>query len=293
LIKKPGLESKHEITGFLGGIPIGDAYPSRIMGVINLTKNSFYPGSVRQGEKIIETALEMEQYGADLIDLGARSTAPYRTYDIPTEVEGRILKDAVRSLRNKIKIPISVDTTRVEVAKLAFSEGASILNDVYGLTQNDGTSLARLVARNDHSLILCAHERRRREGKPMERIIQSLKKSVNLAITERVSKKKIILDPGIGFFSDPKISSVEWNCAVISKLADLRALGFPLCVGVSRKKFIGKIGGDIPPDERLSGSLAATAIAIFNGCHMIRTHDVKETIQAVKVASRIQRAESV
>ncbi len=287
-VRRDGLSNSSKISGSLAGINVGDAYPIRVMGVINLTKNSFYTGSVRLGlEQITQTALEMQRDGADLIYVGARSTAPYRKYDIPQHVEARLIKEAVGAMQKKLDIPISVDTTRAEPAKAGISEGARVLNDVYGLTQRDGILLARMVANAECSLIVSAHETRQRIGTPIERVRYALQKSVNFAAKCGVQRNKLSIDPGIGFFSDSKISNVDWNCTVLAGLRAFRPLGLPLCVGVSRKKFIGTIGGNLPPEKRISGSLAATAIAVYNGSHIIRTHDVQETAYAVKVADKI------
>ena len=278
-----------KISGTLGGVKVGDAFPVRVMGVINLTKNSFYSGSVREGlEEVTNEAFQMQQSGADLIDLGARSTAPYRKYDIPRETETRLIRDTVRLLHGKIDVPISVDTTRVEPAKAGISEGALVVNDVYGLSQKEGVELARIVSKNECSLILTSHEDRRRRGAPMDRVISALERSTGIAKREGVDSRKTTLDPGIGFFSDEHISNVDWNSSVISSLAVLRRFGLPICTGVSRKKFIGIIGGDVPAERRLWGSLAATAVAVYNGSHVIRTHDVAETVMAVRVAEKIR-----
>lgn len=278
-----------KISGLFGGLKVGDAFPVKIMGVINLSKNSFYADSIRQElEDVTSTALEMEESGADVIDVGARSTAPYRKYDIPVELETKLIREAVKSLHGKIGIPISVDTTRIGPAKAAMTEGARILNDVYGLTQKDGPELAKLTAKNDCSLVLTAHENRPRNGSPLDRVISALERSIGIAMKAGIDKTKMVVDPGIGFFSDKNISNVEWNCSVISSLEDLRRLYHPICVGVSRKKFIGVIGGNVSAEKRLSGSLGASAIAVYNGCHIIRTHDVGATANAIKVASEIR-----
>ncbi|HKW03686.1 MAG TPA: dihydropteroate synthase [Nitrososphaerales archaeon] len=277
------------ISGDLGGVSIGDSSPTRVMGVINLTKNSFFPGSVKIGkEKIMEAALEMEKAGADCIDLGGRSTAPYRINEISEIVETKLIRDATALLRKKIMIPISVDTTRFDPAKAGLSEGASILNDVYGLHQKEGPKLAKLAADRDCSLILTAHEMERKRGSPMNRTIAALKNSLEIAESCSVEPSKVTVDPGIGFFSDPVITNVEWNSEIIANLENLRILFRPICVGVSRKRFIGAILDDIPASERLYGSLAATSLVVYKRAHIVRTHDVKETLDAVRIAAEIR-----
>lgn len=282
-------KSQIGVSGDLGGVSIGDSSPTRVMGVINLTRNSFFEGSVKVGkEKITEAALEMERAGADCIDLGGRSTAPYRINEISEIVETKLIRDATALLRKKVKIPISVDTTRLGPAKAGLSEGASILNDVYGLHQKVGPQLAKLAADRDCSLILTAHEMKTKKGSPMNRTIAALKSSLGIAERFSVEPSKVAVDPGIGFFSDPNISNVEWNSEIIANLEDLRILFRPICVGVSRKRFIGSILGDIPASERLYGSLAATSLVVYNRAHVIRTHDVRETLDAVRIAAEIR-----
>ncbi|MGI0092012.1 MAG: dihydropteroate synthase [Nitrososphaerales archaeon] len=278
-----------KISGSLSTVKIGDSYPVRVMGVINLARNSFYSGSVKTtDEEIEETILRMKQDGANILDVGARSTAPYRTHDIPLETEKRLLSSAVKRIANLVDIPISVDTTRYEPAKTALRQGATILNDVYGLTQKDAPKLAALVSSHDCSIVITAHEKRfRRSSDTISRVCNSLEKSITFANAHGIDSEKITIDPGIGFFKDEKLSNVDWNCTVIARLDELRKLGRPILVGVSRKSFIGKLTGRKSPDLRLNGSLSATAVAIYNGAHAIRTHDVLETSEASKIAYAI------
>jgi dihydropteroate synthase len=280
-----------QISGTLEELALGDAFPVRIMGAINLSVNSFYSGSIRSSpQDILETALKMEEDGADVIDLGARSTAPYRTSEVSVEQETQLLSEAISLLSGKISLPISVDTPRVEPAKEAFRGGVRILNDVYGLTQKDARELAEVVSAHRGSLILTAHELfpPSEAMSPSERVMSSLGASLNFALDHGIERQKVCIDPGIGFFSDNKISNVEWNCAVLAELKKLRTFELPICVGLSRKKFLGQLVGDKPPEQRLVGSLSATAIAVYSGAHLIRTHDVKETMDAVKVARAIR-----
>jgi dihydropteroate synthase len=280
-----------QISGVLEELDLGDAFPVRIMGAINLTGNSFYSGSVRSSSpEVLETAVKMEAEGANILDLGARSTAPYRTSEISAEKETELLSEAISLLSGKISIPLSVDTTRLHPAKEAFRRGVRILNDVYGLTQEDAGELAELVSVNNGSIILTAHELSppTKRIPPMERVSRSLRASLNFAIDHGIERRKICLDPGIGFFSDTEISNIEWNATVLAELKKLRTFELPICVGLSRKKFLGHLVGDKPPEQRLAGSLSATAITVYNGAHLIRTHDVRETAEAVKVARAIR-----
>jgi dihydropteroate synthase len=279
-----------EIYGNLANVEVGDRFPPRIMGVINLTRNSFYKGSVKTGKKeILDTASKMEKEGADFIDLGARSTAPYRTSEISERTESKLLTSALEILSGKLRVPISVDTTRILPAMQALDHGAMILNDPHGFAHRQGKELARLVSDRDVPVVITAHEMS--QGKthdPISRVYSALAESLRLARKSGVPSKRIAIDPGIGFFSDDKTSNVEWNSRVLGNLRALRKFQRPILVGVSRKKFLGILGGDIPADERLPGSLSATAIAVYNGAHIIRTHDVKETKQAIAVAWKIK-----
>lgn len=280
------------ITGRLGELQLGDRFPVRVMGVINLSHDSFYKGSVmNRKEGILHTALQMQDEGADVIDLGARSTAPYRTMEVSEELESNLLSKALKILVDKIRIPLSVDSARLKPAKVAMELGAKILNDPFGLAHEQGAALAELTSDFKCSLVITAHEPTPRQfPSPIYRVIAAIRSSLDLAKTRGVKLSKITIDPGIGFFSDKKISNVEWNSIILGKLEALRIFGLPILVGVSRKKFLGILGGNIPAEDRLPGSLSAAAIAVYNGAHIIRTHDVGETKQAVKVASTIRLA---
>lgn len=279
-----------EIFGTLENVKVGDRFPVRVMGVINLTRNSFYKGSVSTGrEEILNSALKMQEEGADFIDLGARSTAPYRTSEISETTETKLLSFALKILSGRIDLPLSIDTTRVMPAKHALDEGATILNDPYGFAHEQGEELAELTSERRVSVVITAHEMSERNiHDPISRVRSALVQSLRLAKKKGIKSNKIAIDPGIGFFSDSKISNVEWNSRILANIGALRRFGEPILIGVSRKKFLGILGGDIPAEGRLSGSLSATAIAVYNGAHIVRTHDVKETKQAIAVASKIK-----
>jgi dihydropteroate synthase len=280
---------KWSIAGTLGGMPLGDNEAVRIMGVLNLSEDSFFTGSVRKGRSAVSSALKMVQDGADCIDVGARSTAPYKKYDIPEETEKKLLVKTIRSLGHKIDVPISVDTTRYQPAKAALEAGAAILNDVYGFTQKDSSKLADLVSSKGASLLTCAHETTPGKSKDvLGRIISCLQKTVRFARLHGIDEKNIAVDPGIGFFKDPRISNLDWNSKAISELQKLRTIRLPVAIGVSRKRFIGRILGKESPEDRLYGSLGATAVAIINGAHIVRTHDVLETSEVTKVVSYLR-----
>jgi dihydropteroate synthase len=285
------LKLTEEIISKIGTLEVGDKYPTRIMGVINLTQDSFYSGSVRlRTDEVKAEALRLQEEGANILDLGARSTAPYKKLEIPVSVEEKILGETIRALDRIIRIPISADTTRLEPTKAAISAGAVVLNNVHGLMGPDSEEISNLVASKELSLIATAHEENYPivHSTPIERVVSALTKSMEICRKSGIGDEKIIIDPGIGFFKDEHYSNLEWNCNVIANLEILRSFGLPVCVGLSRKKFLGQLLGDKPPEDRLLASISASAISVFNGAHIIRTHDVRETKETAVVAKAVR-----
>ena len=270
---------------------MGDDRPVVLAGVVNVSPESFYAGSVRvDDDEVLERALAMVEAGADLIDVGARSTAPYLPTAIDDEEEGRRLTRAVRRLAPKLSVPVSADTARASVARAALDAGARIVNDTAGLAD---PALARLVAERDAGLIAMASpaaDEGRAPGAPLATVRRCLADSLERARAAGIPDERVVIDPGIGFFRDAGVSWDEWDAQILAHLADLGDLGRPICVGVSRKSFIGSVTGRTSPAERLAGSLAATTIAVWNGAAMIRAHDVAETRDAIRVAERIRSA---
>ena len=284
----------------LGDVKIGEGCPVGIMGVINVSPESFYKGSVTTQIDVIRRCAEaMVVDGAAIIDVGAMSTAPYLSTQISLEEEIHRLKTAVRVINDTVHLPISVDTTRAAAAESAIKMGAKIINDVTGLKSDP--QMAKIIADHDASAILMAHDPKdsRRDDDPITRIKTSLAESLNLSHTAGIDTEKIAVDPGLGFFRKEgkgigfsptkNLPWYAWDCTVIRELSKLHDLGRPLCISASRKSFIGKILGHKRPEERLTGSIAAAAIATFNGAHLIRTHDVLESVQAVRMAENIRR----
>lgn len=287
------MEERTIIEGRVGALSAGDSFPVRIMGVINLTGDSFYSGSISTNiEQVKAEARRMESEGADVIDLGARSTAPYKQFDIPVSEEERLLGDAVSAVSTAVKIPVSADTTRLRPARRALECGASILNHVYGVQGAGSDEISRLVAKSGCNLILTAHEPGQFEDnsgkRPIERVSFALSNSLHFCKSYGVKEENIIIDPGIGFFKDQRISNVDWNASVLAELEELRSFRLPICVGLSRKRFLGQLLGGKSPEERLNASNAANSIAVYNGAHIIRTHDVKETREACIIAKAIR-----
>jgi dihydropteroate synthase len=271
----------------LADLEVGDGFPVRLMGAINVSPESFYQGSVAAGETALRAKAEqMAAEGADVLDIGAMSTAPYLPTEITEEEELRRLSRAIGIVRKAVGVPIAADTKRGRVALAALDAGADVINDVTGLRYDP--DMARIVAQRAQGAILMASEGGPKTGDPIETVRGLLEESLQLIRKAGVPGHRVVLDPGIGFFRKAAIPWHVWDCEVLRRLAELRTLGRPLLVGISRKSFIGKIVGQADPGNRLAGSLAATAIAVVNGVHMIRTHDVGPTREAVRMAETLR-----
>jgi dihydropteroate synthase len=259
------------------------------MGALNVGPESFYAGSVVASlDALVATALIMVEAGASIIDVGARSTAPYRSADVSSDEERGRLGRAVEALAAKLPVPVSADTSRATVAEAALEAGARIVNDVSGLAD---PAMGRVVQSHGAGVILMAHPDVAPSPRPdpLAAVGASLSAALERARQAKIADEHVVLDPGIGFFRDEALPWQEWDVRVLAGLEALHDLGRPLAVGVSRKSFIGALTGRGDPADRLAGSLAATAIAVINGAALIRTHDVVETKDAVVVAERVAR----
>ncbi len=258
-----------------------------IMGALNVTPDSFSDGGLfLEPAAAAAHALEMEQAGADIVDIGGESTRPGSDF-LPAEEEWRRLGPVLEGLKGKLRIPISVDTHKSTVAAAALEAGAEIINDVSGL-RLDG-QLASVAAHFRAGLILM-HMRgipKSMQKKPFARNVvkdvrQGLKQSVSSALAAGVARSRIILDPGIGFGK-----SVEQNCELIRELEQIAALGFPVLIGTSRKSFIGKLLDGAPADRRQWGTAATVAASVLSGAHIVRVHDVREMRDVVRLSDAI------
>jgi dihydropteroate synthase len=259
-----------------------------IMGVLNITPDSFSDGGkFFDTHKAIDHAVAMERDGADLLDIGAESTRP-GSESIPAEEELRRLLPVLGALRRLIKIPISVDTRKAEVAEAALEAGAELINDISGLKHD--MRIAEIVAKHGAPLILM-----HMHGEPstmqagpfapdvMKDVTKGLRASLAKARKAGVASSQIILDPGIGFGK-----SYSQNYELLQKLPLLAKLGYPLLVGTSRKGFLGatlaRDGKHAPPEERIWGTAATVTASILNGAYIVRVHDVAEMVQVARVA---------
>lgn len=285
-------KGRTRLLATLAGVEGGDNFPVRLMGVLNVSPESFYQGSVRTSPgELVETAQAMVSAGADFIDIGAMSTAPYRQTAISVEEERDRLAEVVAVVSQAVAVPVSADTKRSLPARAAISAGAKIINDVSGLKYDP--EMAALVADAGVGVILMASEDSPQPGPPLQRIRTALRASLAIARRAGIPAERIVIDPGIGFFRQTGVPWHQWDVQVIRELGRLRCLQHPILVGVSRKSFIGKILQQENPEDRLIGSVAAVAIAVYNGAHIIRTHDVGPTREAVRLAECLRPAHSL
>ena len=274
----------------VAGVSVGDGLDVAVVGALNVSPESFYSGSVVvDADRLLQAGEAMARAGAAWLDVGAMSTAPYLEARIPEALEADRLHWAVGLLTTKLDLPVSADVSRVGPARAALEAGARMINDVTGLVADPG--LARLAAEAGVGLVLMAGPAAAPPaGEPVATVRAALRRSLAIARGAGIPDERILVDPGIGFFRGDGVAWPDWDCRVLAGLPALRALGRPLYVGVSRKSFIGAVAGVEDPAERLPGSLAATAAAVLGGAHVIRAHDVAETVQAVRVAQAIRRA---
>ncbi len=268
----------------IAGIQVGGDAPVRIMAVLNVSPESFYGGSVRQhGAAMRDCARCYADEGADFIDIGAMSTAPYLDTQVDEHEELRRMADAVDAVVGAVAIPISADTSRPRVARAALAAGASIVNDVGGL-RADGMGE---VAADAAAVVLMAapgSASAASQQSPIAMVMDDLAAAIDRADAAGVARDRIVIDPGIGFYTGSRWPAVEFSTQVLRHLDALCRFDHPLLVGVSRKSFVGALSGRKDASERLSGSLAATALAVSRGAAIVRTHDVAATLDAVRVA---------
>ncbi len=279
----------------LGSVRIGSPNPVRIMGILNASPESFYKKSVKKGNQIANAAQQMEQDGADFIDVGGMSTAPYLSTLVSEKEEARRVIAAIKQIQRVSNLPVSVDTCRSLVAKEALEHGAEILNDVSGLKYDK--NMAKIVERYNPSLVLCAHSRKTIHGNHVTQTRILLKQSLDIARSAKITTNKIAIDPAIGFFrktgKNPFFTKIktDWfkrDVEILQNLSSLK-LDLPVLVSVSNKSFIGKTLGRKIPADRLYGSLAAEVVSVLNGADIIRTHNVKETKDAVTLAQMFSK----
>lgn len=266
-----------------------------IMGIVNVTPDSFSGDGVLDPEQAIARGLYLAEHGADLLDVGGESTRPGST-PVDVDEELRRVLPVIGGLAQRVQAPISIDTYRAAVADAACEAGASMVNDVWGFRRDP--DLSRVVARHG----VCAVAMHNRPAKAarvggvhallpeveysdvVADIVRELRESVDILQEAAVKREKIIVDPGIGFGKTP-----EQNIEILARLDEFHALGLPLLLGTSRKSFIGIALGGLPPTERLEGTAATVALGIRHGADIVRVHDLPAMARVARMADAVVR----
>ncbi len=288
------MKEKHGFSLLIKGEKIKFLSPI-VMGILNVTPDSFSDGGqFFNPKKAIKRAKEMIKEGAQIIDIGGESTGP-GSKEVGVEEELKRIMPIVeyadlRTLR-KNNVLISIDTYKPEVAEKVLKEGVDMINDVTALRQG-GRAMGELIAKYQAGLVLMYSKdnspRTTLENKKYKDVVSEigefLNKRIDFALSCGIKKEQIIIDPGMGAFlsKDP-----EPSLEVLGRLKEFKKLGYPILIGASRKGFIGQILGEKPANERLAGSLACSAMAIYNGANIIRAHEVKETVEVIKVVGSL------
>ena len=270
----------------LRGLELCPGARTYLMGIVNVTPDSFSGDGLLMGPAPIETAVaqavRMVDEGADIIDVGGESTRPGH---VPVSLDEELERVAsvVGAIRARLpRVPISIDTSKAEVAAVALDAGADIINDVAGVTA--GAALASIAAAHGTPYILMHSRAQPVYVDVVSEVTTDLRGAIEMAETAGCDPRSLIVDPGFGFGK-----TVPQNLMLLRDLAALRALGRPILLGTSRKSTIGRVLG-LPPGERLEGTLATTALGIAAGADIIRVHDVEANVRVARMSDAILRA---
>ena len=252
-----------------------------VMGIINVTPDSFSGDGVgTDTDRAVAQGLRMVREGADMLDVGGESTRPgHQPVTVAEEIERT--EAVVTRLARETKVPISIDSYKLEVASRAVAAGATIVNDIWGLVRSP--ELAELAAANNCALVLM-HNQDGTDyaGDLIEEIKRFLRVAIDRALHAGVPRERVIIDPGIGFGK-----TAEQNWVVMRRLNELRDLAQPILIGTSRKSFIGKLL-DLPAGERVEGTAATVTASVLRGSDVVRVHDVREMTRVVRVADQMR-----
>jgi dihydropteroate synthase len=255
-----------------------------VMGILNITPDSFSDGGRFQGgDAALVHGLALEADGADIVDIGGESTRPGHVPVSAEDEQARVIP-AVAALARQLQVPISIDTYKASTARLALEAGARIVNDVWGLQREP--EIARVAAAHDATVIIM-HNREQADASLdiMDEMRAFFDRSLAIARRAGIPDRAIVLDPGIGFGKSP-----DQHLAALRRLPELKALGFPVLVGVSRKSLLGRIHNNaVPPSERLFSSVAAHVLAATLGADIVRVHDVAPHVEALRVVDAVMR----
>ena len=268
-----------------------------VMGIVNVTPDSFSGDGVTSVEAAVAQGIQMEMNGADVLDIGGESTRPRSTPVSLREELDRVIP-IIEQLAQTVQIPLSIDTYKAEVAARAIEAGASIINDVWGGRMEP--EILRVAAEKNATIILMHNRSMPKDAAQEERlggryvgveyadligdIKKELQEQIAMARAAGVPNENIIVDPGIGFGK-----TVEQNLELVRRLDEIKALGYPLLVGPSRKSFVGYTL-NLPPEERLEGTAAAVALCIDRGADMVRVHDVQAMVRVAALSDAVVRS---
>jgi len=283
----------------LGNLVVGRKNEITIMGILNISPESFYKKSIKSTKsEISKYLLDMEESGANIIDIGGMSTAPYLKTIVSEKTESERITKTIKIIQNLSNIPISVDTCRSSVAKNALELGIDVINDISGLKYDK--NMPKIIEKYNPSLILCSYSKQLAKGNPISVTKKLLNESILIAKNVKIPKDKIVVDPAIGFFrrsSDvknklpyTKINS-DWAQRDIEIIKNLKLLkiNFPILVSISNKSFIGKLLGKENPADRNTGTAIAEMLSIINGASIIRTHNPKITSDVIKLTKSLTK----
>ena len=278
----------------LGTVSVGNSNPVRIMGILNTSPESFYKKSISIGKKrIVDSVRRMEEDGADFVDVGGMSTAPYLSTMVSEKTETHRIIKAVKIIQQVSNLPISIDTCRAEVAKKSLEFGVDIINDVTGLKYDP--MMSKIIEKYCPSLVLCAFSKKLTIGNQLLKTKNLLKESLSIAKSAGIPSSKIVLDPAIGFFRKEgkgslftKINS-DWIKRYLLILKNLKSIKMnkPILVSVSNKSFIGKILKKQHLADRLAGTLVAEMVSVLNGADIILTHNVGKTKEVITITQKL------
>lgn len=251
-----------------------------VMGILNVTPDSFSDGGKYNTiDQALYHAEEMISRGADVLDIGGESTRPGYT-PVSADEEISRISPVIEKIKSAFDVPISVDTYKSEVARAGIDAGADMINDIWGLKYD--RDLAGVIAGADIPCCLMHNREEAVYGNYMEEVLWDLEESIDIAHRAGIADEKIIIDPGVGFGK-----TYENNLEIIDRLEMLHSLGYPILLGTSRKSVIGQTL-DLPPEERVEGTLVTSVYAVLKGAMFVRVHDVKENVRAIKMAEAIK-----
>jgi len=285
--RAPGATGRHDSPRPIAIGPVTFAWGTRtyLMGILNVTPDSFSgDGLLAAGDPVgaaVVQARGMVAAGADILDVGGASSRPGHTPVPPGEEIARVVPAIAAIARSLPATVISVDTTSAVVARAALDAGAHMLNDVWGVS--DDPAMARVAAERGAPIVLMHNRAEARYGDLVPEVVADLRRALDRALDAGVPWDNLIVDPGIGFGK-----TADHNVALLAGLGDLRVLGRPVLLGTSRKSTLGRLL-DLPPDQRLEGTLATTALGIAAGVDIVRVHDVRENARTARVADAILR----